>query len=296
MSKYQWYISAVLKAVIVAVLVLAGGCAAPNSEGFAIYLTRGDVTPAQMPVLSQVDIAEAPLIALDDIVTYCTGNAGNHEIELTSDAFERVARLDVPVRGRVFVVCVDRKPIYWGAFWTPVSSMSFDGVTIWKPLNSQTPGVIRLQLGYPSPSFYGEEDPRNNTAAMKSLADAGKLTRLQSEDGLPHSMKGYELYSWPEDGQWHFSLITGTNRNKTLDEIVSGPDTVAEGGWVHLRVAGIEAVKSVLRRLPENESVTWLASLRESGGAGISLPQGPAIDEVSQYARARGLDFKVVMP
>jgi hypothetical protein len=34
-------------------------------------------------------------------------------------------------------------------------------------------------------------------------------------------MKGYELYSWQQDGQWVFSLLVGTNREKTLDEIQS---------------------------------------------------------------------------
>jgi len=39
-----------------------------------------------------------------------------------------------------------------------------------------------------------------------------------SKEPLPSSMKGYELYSWQEEGQWHFTLVTGTNRNKTLSE------------------------------------------------------------------------------
>jgi hypothetical protein len=39
------------------------------------------------------------------------------------------------------------------------------------------------------------------------------LTACSSEPStmLPHSMKGYELYSWQADEQWHFTLITGTN-------------------------------------------------------------------------------------
>ena len=59
---------------------------------------------------------------------------------------------------------------------------------------------------------------------MKSLEQAGKLTTMPSATAIgkiPHSMKGYELYSWPEDSQWHFTLITGTNRDKTLEEVIS---------------------------------------------------------------------------
>src|SRR2546423_13466191 len=38
---------------------------------------------------------------------------------------------------------------------------------------------------------------------------------------LPHSMKGYELYSWKSRGEWHFSLLIGTNRLKTFSEVNS---------------------------------------------------------------------------
>jgi hypothetical protein len=136
------------------------------SEGFAIYLTAADVPPAQMPALSHVDLAAQPIISTGDIIAY---NAQTHELKLTSSAFERISTLEVPVRGRSFVVCVDKNPIYWGAFWTPISSLSFDGVTILKPLTSQKPAVITLELGYPSPSFYAGEDPRNNPAVMQAL-------------------------------------------------------------------------------------------------------------------------------
>jgi hypothetical protein len=125
-----------------------------------------------MEMLSYVDIANQPIISIQDISTY---NAQNHEIKLTDRAFERISKLEVPVRGKSFLVCVDRASIYWGAFWTPISSMSFGGVTIWKPLGSPELKVITLELGYPSSSFYSGEDPRNNTAILQSLEQSGKL-------------------------------------------------------------------------------------------------------------------------
>ena len=158
--------------IVVGTILMLGGCTTSKGEGFAIYLTKGDVSPAQMPALSHVDIAEQPIIAMSDIITY---NSKTHEITLTTSAYERISKLEVPVRGKSFVVCVDRKLIYWGAFWTPVSSISFDGVTIMLPLSSQDAKVVKLELGYPSPSFYGGEDPRLNAEVMKSLEQAGKL-------------------------------------------------------------------------------------------------------------------------
>ena len=158
--------------LILLAIFAACGCSAPSREGFAVYLTRADIPPAQMPALSHIDVAEQPVIAMKDIVSY---NAETHEMTLTTGAFDRISRLEVPVRGRSFVVCIDRQPTYWGAFWTPISSMSFDGVTIWKPLGQQESKTIKLTLGYPSSSFYDGADPRNNAEVMESLRKAGKL-------------------------------------------------------------------------------------------------------------------------
>jgi hypothetical protein len=301
MKRLFGHIPAKLTLVItVCVLLMSSGCSAPNHEGFAVYLTKGDIPPAQMPALSHVDIAEQPVIAMNDIIAY---NAKTHEITLTANAFDRISSLEVPVRGKSFVVCVDRKLIYWGAFWTPISSISFDGVTIWKPLSSQDPKVIKLELGYPSSSFYGGEDPRNNAEVMESLEQTGKLTTMPSAttvNKLPHSMKGYELYSWPEYSQWYFTLITGTNRNKTLEEIISNANIISEDGWVHIHVVGVDAIKTVLSRLPQNEEILWLARLRSEqtpqGGVNITLPTGPTIDTIKEHAGRCGLDFLIQPP
>ena len=111
-----------------------------NDEGFAIYLTKQDIPPSQMKALSHVDIAERPIITTGDIITY---DAQKHELKLTASAFERISQLDVSTGGKSFIVCVDKAPIYWGAFWTCASSMSFDGVTILKePLSLEEPCEI----------------------------------------------------------------------------------------------------------------------------------------------------------
>jgi hypothetical protein len=164
-----------LKVTLLAVFSIAlmlGGCRkAP--EGFAVYLTRDDVPPATMPVLSYVNVAEKPLIAMEDVIAY---DAGTHSIKLTADAYERISRLEVPVRGKSFVVCVDKNPIYWGAFWTPISSVSFDGVIIMKPLAAEAnDNTISIDLGYPAPQFFQDGDPRDNTLVMESMRQAGKL-------------------------------------------------------------------------------------------------------------------------
>ena len=149
------------------------------AEGFAIYLTRDDIPPEKMEMLSHIDLADQPVISIQDIISY---DALTHEIKLTGEAFERIANLEVPVRGKSFLVCVDRTPLYWGAFWTPFSSMLFGGVTIWKPLGDRESRTITIERGFPQSTFYQEEDPRNNTKVLQSLEQSGKLINRLSID------------------------------------------------------------------------------------------------------------------
>lgn len=279
--------------VLICILLSYGGCTPTKGEGFAIYLTRDNIPPNRMEALSHVEIVDHPIISTQDIITY---NAQTHEIKITENAFKRIVDLEVPVEGKSFLVCVDKAPIYWGAFWTPVSSMSFDGVTIWKPLGSQELKVIKLELGYPSSSYYGGEDPRRNAAVMKSLDQASKLINklsITEINRLPHSFKGYELYSWEEDGQWHFTLITGTNRTKTVEEITTKDDYISETGWVKIHVVGSDAIKDILSRLPQNESVFWCDELHigQMTETNLQLPPEQITNVIKGYAEQCGLDF-----
>jgi len=278
-------------------ILVSSICATSKGEGFAIYLTREDTPPEKMEMFSHIDIADQPIVSIQDIITY---NAQTHEIKLTDEAFERIANLEVPVRGKSLLICVDGAPIYWGAFWTPISSISFDGVIIWKPLSSQEPKVITIGLGYPTSSFFEGEDPRNNPTVLHSLEQAGKLINklsITSMDKLPRSFKGYELYSWEEESQWHFALITGTDRTKTIEEITSNEDFISETGWVKIHVVGADAIKDVLSRLPDGESVFWCDELHigQSTETDLQLPPEQIADAIEEYAKQCGLDFVVTV-
>lgn len=107
-------------------------------------------------------------------------------------------------------------------------------------------------------------------------------------------MKGYELYSWSADNQWYFTLITGTNRNKTPQEIVSEDDFISETGWVNIHVVGVDAIKIVLSKVPEGEFVCWCDGLRlTEPDSNIKLPTEEIINNIKAYAEELGLDFMV---
>jgi hypothetical protein len=95
---------------------------------------------------------------------------------------------------------------------------------------------------------------------------------------FPESMKGYELYSWQEGKQWKFSLLVGTNREKTLDEIKS-IDTV---------LPDVEALLSTLQKIPSGQSVTW--SSKET----LSFPPDNIIKQVKQISKDKGLILNIV--
>ena len=118
-----------------------------------------------------------------------------------------------------------------------------------------------------------------------------------SIEKLPCSFKGYELYSWEEEGQWHFTVITGTNRIKTIEEITSKGDSISETGWVKIQVVGADAIKDVLSRLPEGESVFWCDELHigQSTETDLQLPPEQIADAIEEYANQCGLDFVVTV-
>jgi len=168
-------------AIMLLMPFILGGCDSqnPEGEGFAIYLTKGDIPVAQMEALSHVDIAATPLINIDDIVLY-HAEPIIHYITVTPEAYERIRSMQVPTQGKSFVVCVDKVPIYWGAFWATYSSQSFDGVNIQvPPIAAADGGFLFIELGYPTKDFFTGEDPRLNPFIIESLEKAEKLWLLK---------------------------------------------------------------------------------------------------------------------
>ncbi|MEW5804360.1 MAG: hypothetical protein AB1847_19875 [bacterium] len=156
-------------------------------------------------------------------------------------------------------------------------------VTAYTLLNAAQAGADNAGTSTPPPS----QDEGSSTPAALIIPSA-----------LPSSMKGYELYSWPDGGDWHFTLITGTNRLKSYTEITSTEDIVTENGWVKVTVKGVDLVKAVLSRLPKGEYVFWIGSnwLKQVGGAtsgNLALPDQEVIDTLKMHCNALNLELYV---
>jgi hypothetical protein len=79
---------------------------------------------------------------------------------------------------------------------------------------------------------------------------AALLISLTAHGQTPQtSMKGYELYSWKIKGHWYYSLLPGTNRSKSYEEITA-PSVVRRDA------AGL---KAELQKLLRGEEVFWMS-------------------------------------
>jgi hypothetical protein len=90
---------------------------------------------------------------------------------------------------------------------------------------------------------------------------------------FPESMKGYELYSWQDAGQWNFSLLVGTNRAKTLDKIKAA----------NTALHSVDELTAALERMPTGQYITW------SSGEALSFPPDDVIAQIEKVCTDRGL-------
>ena len=115
-------------------------------------------------------------------------------------------------------------------------------------------------------------------AILLAVFLSGCSAGAQPGPTLPaESMKGYELYSWQEGDQWKFSLLTGTNREKTLDEIQSA-GTALEG---------VDALRSALEGISSGQTITW--SAKEP----LAFPPEEILQQVEQICRDRDLTCNI---
>ena len=104
------------------------------------------------------------------------------------------------------------------------------------------------------------------------------------------SIKGYELYSWKVKGKWHYSLLAGTNRAKTYDEIISN----------NTERIGSEALEAELKKIPKGEEVFWkgdapMGARRSATSKGIDLkhPSRKRIERIKDICERLGIKLKL---
>jgi len=110
-------------------------------------------------------------------------------------------------------------------------------------------------------------------------------------------MKGSELYSWKSGRAWRFTLITGTNRLKTLAEMTSS-ESVVEDDWVKITVEGVPDLKATLDRLPPDAYVSWrgdryLRSVSVGPQGRLRVPPERLVREIRSHCTELGIQLEV---
>ena len=155
--------------------------------------------------------------------------------------------------------------------------------------SQQTP---TMEVPKVTPSELVVQEPTlTQTQILPTAASTNTLAARPTPVLLPASMKGYELYSWQVGDEWLFTLITGTNRNKTVEEIKASDNSETPDGWVKITVMGAEELKNLLARIPAGESVFWVDGL--IAPAEFAKPPAVLVDEIEEYAVGLGLKFYV---
>ncbi len=115
---------------------------------------------------------------------------------------------------------------------------------------------------------------------------------------LPSSMKGYELYSWQNGAEWNFTLITGTNRSKSFDEIIAQGNTISADGFIKISVTGMEEIQKVLGLLSKGEQVFWagmdLGGQVPSGTVYLTFPSQKMIDDLMQFCSDHKITLQIL--
>lgn len=111
-------------------------------------------------------------------------------------------------------------------------------------------------------------------ASPKALPEPAAASQETDEPA-----KAYQLYSWDEHGAWHFSVLSGSNKLRSFEEVSA--DAVA--------VEGVSALRSRLRKLPRGAELTW--SSREV--ANTLFPPDETIASISTYCAQHGINLLV---
>ena len=151
------------------VLPVVSGCRQPVAHEVELRLLAPGIRSQDLATLRDPRLG-AVLVADDEIIGYVPAS---HCLRVTAAARQRVMGQQVPVAGTPFALCVDGGPVLVGALWTPISSLSFDGVVI-MVLNGEQ-GQLCLQGGYPGSFVTQGEDPRDSAKLLQAFRQAGRL-------------------------------------------------------------------------------------------------------------------------
>jgi len=170
-------------------------------------------------------------------------------------------------------------------------------ISSWSPIND-----VNTPAPTSSPTAKSSIIQPTPTTPIKILKSATPLPTLDLDkfpDPLPEAVKGYELVSWQSGSDWNFTLITGTNRSKSFDELMSPDSQVTADGFVKITVSGIDKIKQVLAMLPAQTEVFWtgmdLSGSVPEGTLYFSYPDKIIKDELINFCAKQDVKLNILV-
>ena len=151
----------------------------PNTDGFEIYRTkttyRHEINKDYSIVdLDTIVLEDTPIFRYRDLIKYDTSS---HKLSI-GISHDSLKFDNTSVYGSMFVVTLDKNPIYCGFYWLMISSVPCNWVYILEPyyeLDSLEDNEIVIGFNYNSSYWQKYPDPRLDTRIVDRLIEDGKI-------------------------------------------------------------------------------------------------------------------------
>lgn len=136
-----------------------------------IYMFNEAYPDIDFAIYFKYDSSKNPVLTIDDFVSYTWEE---HTFELTKEGQKKLD-FRVGVDGKPFMVVVDGKIVYEGAFWTNISSAIYTNPVI----IIDNPNQYKIEQAYPSDAYKDyDEDLRDNQLIKDAFKRNNKLVIL----------------------------------------------------------------------------------------------------------------------
>lgn len=158
----------------------------------------------------------------------------------------------------------------------------------WSPINATSD-----LTGVPSSSSPALQPTQGVVKSISTPEFIPTLNLTSLPETFPVSLKGYELLSWRYEGDWVYTLMTGTNRAKSFEEILSVENQYSSAALIKITVRGLKDLKVVLRRLPRGEQISW-GGMNLEGEVPVNtlyftFPPDEIVEEIETFCRDAGI-------
>jgi len=169
----------------------------------------------------------------------------------------------------------------YGEWTTNQTKSAFEVHSLVKSMDQQPNGfTIQIVDATPYPVFGANNSPADMVFTLLIQKNNPKIDTLT----FAPSFKGWELYSWPTGNDWNYSILMGTNRSKTYQEVITNK----------IAVLGKDSLKILLNKMPAKEEIMWFGKRAGEGWENLSFPDNNTINEIKNYCIQKELILHVL--